>query len=58
VSPRAQATYWLADRTYLGRTLRGESLSWLPPHPGHYALRAVDDRGTADERDIDIEALP
>ena len=58
VSAQAQMTYWFAGKTYLGRAERGESLSWLPTAAGHYSLRAVDDAGAADSRDVDVEFLP
>jgi membrane carboxypeptidase/penicillin-binding protein PbpC len=55
---RTQATYWFAGNAYLGRADRGESLSWLPAQAGHYALRAVDDSGASDIRDLDVEIVP
>jgi penicillin-binding protein 1C len=58
VGARTRATYWFAGKAFLGRVERGESLSWLPPQAGRYSLRAVDDDGAADARDIDIEILP
>ena len=54
----AQAVYWFADNAYLGRTPHGESLAWLPPQGGHYLLRAVDDGGSVDSRDVDVEVVP
>jgi penicillin-binding protein 1C len=54
----AQAVYWFADSEYLGRAPRGEAIAWLPPQAGHYLLRAVDDDGIADSRDVDVEVVP
>jgi len=54
----AQAIYWFAGNAFLGRAPVGESLSWLPGEPGHYLLRAVDDRGLADARELDVDLLP
>jgi penicillin-binding protein 1C len=53
-----QAVYWFAGNSYLGRAPFGESLAWLPPQAGRYALRAVDDRGLADTRELVVDFLP
>jgi penicillin-binding protein 1C len=53
-----QAIYWFAGNAYLGRAPFGQSLAWLPAGPGHYLLRAVDDRGAADTRELDVDLLP
>jgi len=46
--------YWFAGEKYLGTAARGRSLAWLPPGPGHYVLRAVDDAGRADTREVAV----
>ncbi|MRR51789.1 MAG: penicillin-binding protein 1C, partial [Rhodocyclaceae bacterium] len=46
--------YWFADEKYLGAAPRGRSLSWQPPGPGHFVLRAVDDNGRADSREVAV----
>jgi penicillin-binding protein 1C len=53
-----QAVYWFAGNAYLGRAPFGESLAWLPTQPGRYSLRAVDDRGVADTRDLVVDFVP
>jgi penicillin-binding protein 1C len=53
-----QAVYWFAGSAYLGRAPFGESLAWLPPRPGRYLLRAVDDRGGADTRELVVDWVP
>jgi penicillin-binding protein 1C len=58
IAARAQTIYWFADNAFVGRATQGDTLAWLPAHPGHYLLRAVDDSGAADTRDIDVESLP
>jgi penicillin-binding protein 1C len=50
--------YWFADNAYVGTSPPGTPLPWLPAHGGRYTLRAVDDRGRADERAVAIEMLP
>ena len=32
----------------------GITLPWQPANPGHYVLRAVDDAGRSDSRDVTI----
>ncbi len=54
----AQAVYWFAGNAYLGRAPLGEGLAWLPPRAGRYSLRAVDDRGFADSRELVVDFLP
>ena len=46
--------YWFADEKFLGAAPRGRSLAWHPPGPGHYVLRAVDDAGRADTREVAV----
>jgi len=53
-----QAVYWFAGSAYLGRAAFGEGLAWLPSQAGHYLLRAVDDRGSADTRDLAVDFVP
>jgi penicillin-binding protein 1C len=53
-----QAVYWFAGNAYLGRAPSGEGLAWLPAQPGRYSLRAVDDRGAADARDLVVDFVP
>ena len=50
--------YWFAGGAYLGRAATSASLSWLPESPGRYLLRAVDDRGTADSRELTVDVVP
>jgi penicillin-binding protein 1C len=53
-----QAVYWFAGSAYLGRAPFGDSLAWLPSQPGRYLLRAVDDRGAADTRELVVDLVP
>jgi penicillin-binding protein 1C len=53
-----QAIYWFAGSAYLGRAPFGEGLAWSPPQPGRYLLRAVDDRGAADSRELVVDLVP
>jgi penicillin-binding protein 1C len=53
-----QSLYWFAGDAYLGRAPFGEGLAWLPSQPGRYLLRAVDDRGLADTRELIVDLVP
>ena len=47
---------WFADKRYVGRTERGETLVW-EPSIGHTHLRVVDDRGRSDLIEIRVATL-
>jgi penicillin-binding protein 1C len=46
--------FWFVNETYLGRSAGGATLAWKPAQPGQFILRAVDDRGRSDARDVRI----
>ena len=52
------ALFWFANQGFVARVNGGEGLAWAPPQPGHYVLRAIDDRGRADTREVDVEFVP
>jgi len=54
VDASASEVYWFAGEQYLGNAPRGHTLPWQPANPGHYVLRAVDDAGRSDSRDVTI----
>ena len=54
VDASASVVYWFAGEQYLGNVPRGHTLPWQPANPGHYVLRAVDDAGRSDSRDVTI----
>ncbi|MFP5419653.1 MAG: penicillin-binding protein 1C, partial [Gammaproteobacteria bacterium] len=54
----ARTLFWFVDDTMVGRSLPGESLSWLPPSPRAYRIRVVDDAGRSDSRDLAVEFVP
>jgi penicillin-binding protein 1C len=54
VDASAGEVYWFAGEQYIGKTPRGQALSWSPSGPGHYVLRAVDDAGRSDSREVTI----
>ncbi|MHB1229833.1 MAG: penicillin-binding protein 1C [Halothiobacillus sp.] len=52
------ALYWFVNRSYLGQTPAGHTLFWAPMQPGSYTVRAVDDHGRADTREIRVALVP
>ncbi len=50
--------YWFANEAFLGHANAGEGLAWQPPRAGRFVLRAVDEAGQADSRDINVEVVP
>jgi len=53
-----RSVYWFAGNAYLGRAPFGDGLAWSPSQPGRYLLRAVDDRGGADTRELTVDLVP
>lgn len=51
----AAEVFWFADLAFIGKAARGETLFWKPPRPGRYTLRAVDDLGRSDARQVATE---
>lgn len=50
--------FWFADQALIGQTRSGEALAWNPPAAGNYTLRAVDEQGGADTRELKVELQP
>ncbi|MDO8990969.1 MAG: penicillin-binding protein 1C [Sideroxyarcus sp.] len=54
VDASAREVYWFAGEHYIGKTPGGQALNWSPAGPGHYVLRAVDDAGRSDSREVSV----
>ncbi|MCE2944750.1 MAG: penicillin-binding protein 1C [Lysobacteraceae bacterium] len=52
----ARSVYWFADGAFIGTSQAGRAIAWVPPRAGRFALRAVDEHGRADEREVVVEA--
>ncbi|MEP7155078.1 MAG: penicillin-binding protein 1C [Betaproteobacteria bacterium] len=50
--------YWFANEAFLGEANAGEGLAWQPPRAGKFVLRAVNESGQSDSRDINVELVP
>lgn len=46
--------HWFVGESYVGTSAPGIALAWNPLGSGHYIVRAVDDRGRADSRVLDV----
>lgn len=46
--------HWFVDEDYIGTGAPGIAISWNPERSGRYIVRAVDDRGRADSRELNV----
>jgi penicillin-binding protein 1C len=53
----ARRVHWFVDDAYVGSATPGIALGWQPTHAGKYLVRAVDDRGRADSRELDVTVV-
>jgi penicillin-binding protein 1C len=53
----AQEVFWFANQAFIGRAKPGATLAWHPPAAGNYTLRAVDDLGRADSRELRVAVV-
>jgi penicillin-binding protein 1C len=49
--------HWFVDDAYVGTGTPGIAISWSPTHAGKYIVRAVDDRGRADSRELQVAVV-
>jgi penicillin-binding protein 1C len=52
------AIYWFADNGYINKSETGNAIAWTPQKSGRYVLRAVDEAGRADSREVKVEFVP
>jgi penicillin-binding protein 1C len=56
-----QTIYWFVDDALIGRAAPGEGITWMPDlaETGRrYVLRAVDDQGRAESREVTVDIAP
>ncbi len=53
----AQGVYWFVNESFVGTARPGSTLLWQPKTSGKFVVRAVDDRGRADARDLAVEVV-
>ncbi len=51
------AIYWFADDSFIAQSAASKAVAWSPPKAGHFVLRAINDLGQSDSRDIYIEFI-
>lgn len=49
--------YWFIDDSYIGQSAPGVALAWIPPRPGRFRVRAIDERGRFDQRELRVELV-
>ena len=52
------AIYWFADISFIAKSEAGNAVAWIPQKAGHYVLRAVDEAGQSDSREVNVEFVP
>ena len=50
--------YWFADTSFIAKSETGNAVAWTPQKAGRYVLRAVDEAGRADSREVNVEFVP
>ena len=55
LSADSHQVFWFVDSSYVGNSAADAAIAWLPPHAGRFNVRAVDDLGRADSRDVVVE---
>jgi penicillin-binding protein 1C len=53
----SRQVHWFANDRYLGGTPGSGTLAWKPGMPGRFVLRAVDDQGRSDARDVNVAVV-
>jgi penicillin-binding protein 1C len=54
----SDSVYWFANQSFIAKTAPSEAYSWLPGHPGHYLISAVDAEGRSASTEIRVELAP
>jgi penicillin-binding protein 1C len=49
--------YWFVDEAFVGQSPPGVALAWIPTRPGRYRVSAIDERGRADRRELEVELV-
>ncbi len=54
VDADASKVFWFAGDSFIATTAAGETAMWSPGRAGQFRLSAVDDRGRADTREVEV----
>ena len=55
IDASAHEIHWFADETYLGSAAASAPLAWSPHSAGRYLVRAIDDHGRSDSREVRVD---
>ncbi|MET0225255.1 MAG: penicillin-binding protein 1C [Dokdonella sp.] len=58
VDGSARTIYWFVDDAFAGAAKAGEAFYWETTAAGRHTVRAVDERGHADTRELNVEIAP
>jgi penicillin-binding protein 1C len=50
--------HWFVNNAYVGTSAPDSAMSWAPARTGAFMVRAVDDRGRADSRELRVAVVP
>jgi penicillin-binding protein 1C len=53
----ARELHWFVNQEYVGKAMSGETI-FYEPRPGTFVVRAIDDRGRTDSRELRVELAP
>jgi penicillin-binding protein 1C len=49
--------HWFVDDAYIGTATPGIAIGWTPQRSGRFMVRAIDDRGRADSRELRVDVV-
>jgi len=50
--------HWFVDNAYVGTARPDATVSWAPGRSGAFLVRAIDDQGRADSRELRVAVIP
>jgi penicillin-binding protein 1C len=53
----ARGVYWFVNESFVATSRPGSTLLWKPSASGKFIVRAVDDGGRSDARDLSIQVV-
>jgi penicillin-binding protein 1C len=53
-----RTVHWFVNDAYVGTSRPDVALSWIPGRSGEFLVRAIDDQGRADSRELRVAVVP
>ncbi|MGG4610283.1 penicillin-binding protein 1C [Providencia sp. Me31A] len=53
----SSVVYWFVNDAYIGSSTSKQTIEWKPTVSGQYQIRAVDDKGKADIRNVQVDII-